>query len=80
MMPSTYINSLVCITLTTEDWNLLHELAEDANESMAFSISSIIEVVLERLKGEADYIDSIGGRAEGDESSPKQYDIPSLFL
>ena len=80
MMTSTYIKSLVCITLTTEDWNLLHELAEDADESVAFSISSIIEIVLERLKEEADYIDSIGGKAEGSDSDPEEYEIPSLFL
>lgn len=80
MMPSTYVKSLVCITLTTEDWNTLQELADGASEGVAETISAIIETVLERLQEETEYIDSIGGKAEGDESSPKQYDIPSLFL
>jgi hypothetical protein len=80
MMSSTYVKSLVCITLTTEDWNTLHEIAEDSGDSVAGTISAMIETVLERLQEETEYIDSIGGRAEGDESSPKQYDIPSLFL
>lgn len=80
MMTSTYIRSLVCITLTTEDWNTLQELADDANEGVAETISAIIETVLERLCKETEYIDSIGGKAEGPDSEPKQYDIPSLFL
>lgn len=80
MMSSNYVKSLVCITLTTEDWNTLQELADDASEGVAETISAIIETVLERLQEETEYIDSIGGKAEGDESSPKQYDIPSLFL
>lgn len=80
MMTSTYIRSLVCITLTTEDWNTLQELADDANEGVAETISAIIETVLERLCKETEYIDSIGGKAEGSNSEPKQYEIPSLFL
>lgn len=80
MMTSTYIKSLVCITLTTEDWNTLQELADDANEGVAETISAIIETVLERLCEETEYIDSIGGKAEGADSEPKQYEIPSLFL
>ena len=80
MMPSTYIKSLVCVALSTEDWNTLHEIAEDSGDSVADTISAMIEIVLERLKEETEYIDSIGGKSEGDESSPKQYNIPSLFL
>ena len=80
MMPSTYIKSLVCVSLTTEDWNTLHEIVEDSGDSIADTISAMVQMVLERLQEETEYIDSIGGRAEGDESSPKQYDTPSLFL
>lgn len=80
MMSSTYVKSLVCVALSTEDWNTLHELADDAGDSVAGTISAIIETVLERLQEETEYIDSIGGKAEVDESSPKQYEIPSLFL
>lgn len=79
-MPSTYIKALVCISLTAEDWNTLHELADDANEGVAETISAIIQIVLERLCAETEYIDSIGGKAEGPDSEPKQYEIPSLFL
>lgn len=80
MTPPTYIKSLVCLALSAEDWNTLQEIADDAGDSVAGTASGMISVVLERLREETEYIDSLASKAEEDESSPTEYELPSLFL
>ena len=80
IMSSNRIKSLVCISLTTEDWNTFHEIAEDAEDSVSNVISAILEATARHLREEAEYIDSLSSKSEEEKLSFKQYETPSLFL
>ena len=70
-MSSNRIKSLVCISLTTEDWNTFHEIAEDTEDSVSNVISAILEATARHLREEAEYIDSLSSKSEEEKLSFK---------
>lgn len=79
-MSPNRIKSLVCVSLTSEDWNTFHEIAEDTEDSVSNVISAVLEATAKHLREEAEYIDSLSRESEEETSTPKQYETPSLFL
>jgi hypothetical protein len=58
-MTETYKLSLLSISLTSEHWNVLYDLAADNKVTISDVASAALEEVLSRLLAESAYIDSL---------------------
>jgi len=58
-MTETYKRSLLAISLTSEHWNALYDLAADNKVTIGDAASATLEEVLGRLLAESAYIDSL---------------------